>query len=887
MTHSQNKPTRDSSQIAAPAQIGPYKVLSVIGEGGMGIVYLAEQEKPVRRRVALKLIKPGMGSKAILARFEAERQALALMDHPSIATVFEAGTTEPGQPFFAMEYVKGLSLTDYCNRNRLSLQDRLKLFIEICHGVQHAHQKAVIHRDLKPSNILVSENEGKPTPKIIDFGLAKALGGQQLTEKSLYTEQGVLVGTPEYMSPEQVDPSALDVDTRTDIYSLGAILYQLLTGTLPFDTEDLREAAQVAAILSIRKRICEEYPEKPSTRLGSLALTQGATQKGMLEPPSFTRRVRGDLDWITMKALEKDRARRYGTAADLAADIERHLNHEPVLAGPPSAVYRLKKFARKNAGLVASVLSLFVLLVTGGVTSTIFWVRAEEAKENEAKQKTIAVKARDLAQENEQLALEKENEAVVARRREREQREEAEQQRDEVLRLSDIKRLQELEEEAADLWPAHPEKIAALEDWLRRANALTENIDLHKTSLADLRQQASHPSEKDKEIGIWKFDTMETQWRHDILFELVTKLQGFSSPNSKSGTIADVEKRLALARTIRYETIEKFEVKWEEAITSIRKECPQYNGLSIKPQIGLTPIGRDPLSGLWEFAHFQTGEIPERTEDGKLTVSTETGIVFVLIPGGTFWMGAQKKDPNAQNYDKNAEKNEGPVHEVKLRPFFLSKYEMTQAQWERFVEKNPSGYIYPNYRERNPTSPRKKKHIMGLHPVEQVSWEDCHEVMGRLSLSLPTEAQWEYAARAGTTTAYSTGNEISSLQGSANLADAYAKKNGAPSTWPFQEDLDDGYVIHAPIGKFKANRFGLYDMQGNVWEWCLDWIGRYGQPTDPATGERKHTGGRQRVGRGGGFGTTAPFSRSAGRTTFSPDLRADFLGVRPAKNITD
>src|SRR5262245_58861517 len=379
-----------ASNAYAGLHIGRYRLLEQIGEGGMGTVWVAEQTEPVKRRVALKLIKPGMDTQQVLSRFEAERQALALMDHPNIAKVHDGGMTDEGRPYFVMEYVKGMPITEYCDNSRLSIQDRLKLFVPVCQAVQHAHQKGVIHRDLKPNNILVCLYDGNPVPKVIDFGLAKAIS-QPLTENTLYTAHGLMVGTPLYMSPEQAEFNNLDVDTRTDIYSLGVILYELLTGTTPLEKQQFKDAA----FQEVLRLIKEVEPPKPSTRLSALSrvgsahhraepgvhsppyssLASVAAQRN-LEPAQLSRTVRGDLDWIVMKALEKDRSRRYETANGLARDIDRYLHDEVVEAGPPSAAYRLRKFAVRNKGLIRTVGALAVVLLLATAVSTWQAVRA-------------------------------------------------------------------------------------------------------------------------------------------------------------------------------------------------------------------------------------------------------------------------------------------------------------------------------------------------------------------------------------------------------------------------------------------------------------------------------------------------------------------------------
>jgi serine/threonine protein kinase/tetratricopeptide (TPR) repeat protein len=356
--------------------IGPYKLLEQIGEGGFGVVFMAEQTGPVRRKVALKVLKPGMDTRQVVARFEAERQALAIMDHPNIAKVFDGGATPSGRPYFVMELVKGVPITDFCDQNQLTPRQRLVLFIPVCQAVQHAHQKGIIHRDLKPSNVLVTVHDVTPVAKVIDFGVSKALG-QELTDKTLFTGFAQMVGTPVYMSPEQAGQSGLDVDTRSDIYSLGVLLYELLTGTTPFTKERFKKAAYD----EIRRIIREEEPPKPSTRLSqSKDSLPAISAQRHTEPVKLKKLVRGELDWIVMKALEKDRKRRYETANGLAMDLQRYLADEPVQACPPSAGYRLRKFARKHRGAVTAV-ALIVAALTAGVAGTsIGLIRAMRAE---------------------------------------------------------------------------------------------------------------------------------------------------------------------------------------------------------------------------------------------------------------------------------------------------------------------------------------------------------------------------------------------------------------------------------------------------------------------------------------------------------------------------
>ncbi len=418
-----SSPARYAATIMDPVResagtvIGPYKLLEHIGEGGFGIVFMAEQHAPVRRRVALKIIKPGMDTKQVLARFDAERQALALMDHPNIARVLDAGATDSGRPYFVMELVRGVPITEYCDQNNLAVHERLDLFVQVCHAVQHAHQKGIIHRDIKPSNVLVTTLDGRPVPKMIDFGIAKAIN-QPLTQETLFTRFTEMIGTPLYMSPEQAEMTALDIDTRSDIYSLGVLLYELLTGTTPFDKERLKQAAYE----EIRRIIKEEEPAKPSTRISTLGDKSAAVAAHRhADPHRLSQLVRGDLDWIVMKALEKERSRRYETAIGFAMDVERYLADEPVLACPPSAAYRFRKFARRNRVAFTTAILVLTAILLGTVVSVTQAIRAtraerlaesglqaeaaaradaERASQAEAAQRQIAEQERQQAEEN-------------------------------------------------------------------------------------------------------------------------------------------------------------------------------------------------------------------------------------------------------------------------------------------------------------------------------------------------------------------------------------------------------------------------------------------------------------------------------------------------------
>ncbi|MCC6783741.1 MAG: protein kinase [Planctomycetes bacterium] len=785
----------------APAQLGPYTLLQKLGEGGFGVVYLGEQHEPLHRQVAIKLIRPGMDSAAVLRRFEAERDVLTRFDHPGIARVLDAGALDDGRPYLVTEYVAGEPITAHCDRLRLGLRARVQLLLRVCEGVQHAHQRGVIHRDLKPSNVLVTQRDGEATPKLIDFGIARALvGGATAAERTL---AGSLLGTPEYMSPEQAEGS-LDVDIRTDVYALGVLCYELFVGDLPQPRARWREAG----ISELVELIRTTQAPRPSSRASD---------------PARARELRDELDWVVLRALEKDRTRRYPTVAALAADLEAWLAHRPVVAHPPRLAYQLRCYVRRHRTPVLAAAVAVLSLGAGIVFGLVQWRRADTA-------------ARETS-----AALER------------------------YLTVADIVRRDALEREAATLFPAESDARAAYGRWLAAADRLLERSAAIEATRARLRQSLAAP-----------VDPRSADADGFLLAQLDAHATALARFAGERGPRAEIERRLAWATSARARTLDAVRADWEAASSRIA-ESTRYGGLLVTPQLGLVPLGPDPATGFEEFVALQTGEVPTRDAEGRLVLEPRHGVVLVLLPGGSFRMGSQGSDPTAPNYDPQPAAGLGVVTELTLEPFFIGKHELTRAQWERFCGEDPSF---------TPKTDRPGLVIDGRHPVENLDWRTADATLRRMDLVLPTEAQWEYACRAGTHSLWSTGSEPESLAGHANLAGREARLIARQGV-VIDERHEDAWLFSNPIDALRANAFGLHDLHGNVAEWVRDAAQRDATPPRRGDGlrEARSTDEVYRCLRGGSSRDTPLRAKSALRNIIGESVRVPFCGVRAARAL--
>ena len=985
-------------------RIGDFVLDLPIGDGGMGQVWKARQV-PLDRDVALKFLRPERVNEKGLEYFAREARAAGRLTHPAIVTVHGFGEDD-GVAWISMELVEGSwtlrdLLDDTARRPSVpaDYDERVARFVaEIANALQSAHDVGVIHRDLKPRNVLITREE---QPKLTDFGLAR------ITDEAALSLTGDFAGTYYYMSPEQVAGKRMGLDHRTDVFSLGVVMYEMLTLRRPFQGDTPHLVAQQIVLR-----------EPPAMR-------------------SLRSRIPRDLEVICGKAIEKDPEKRYATMAAFAEDIRRHLADEPIHAKPPTRLDRIVKAARRNRAMATATCVAAVAFIVISVLALFIYRQNEEL--------TTSNTAAEVATQ-------------VARKRAQEAKDTAERERrraDEVLRLSLDRDHDELVAQAATLWPARPENIAALQAWVDQAQGLLDEIptlvesrdalralalaqteeerlsdrarhpalpqfvrlekeleskrralaerehgkrdpvprldwtsypthaygllqvgkvldgDLSKVAMLELAYELSNEQERSEicsaladvylrlgrdedalehvnlafdyaaaherdqkaaavatmeaavdaatsaegferaqaeidaletrvselegqvqERVTWRFSpeveaTTRAGWWHGQLSELVERLRSLTAPGtglaSPDGIHPEqgwsVPRRLAFARRLEVQLAPGGELaeRWASELPAIRADYP---GVELATQPNLLPIGKDPASGFWEFWHIESGREPTRTSGGELAMAVDSGLVFVLLPGGTFWMGAQSHDPLGRNYDPGATWNEA-LHDVELSPFFVSKYEMSQGQWRQLTGTDPSGY-------RETYHPKGGRRHSDLHPVEQIDWTTARLVLARHGLRLPTEAEWEYGARGGTSTPWWTGTDHESLwvQNAANVRDrAHAVWSSTPEDFTWTHD--DGYGPHAPVDAFAPNPFGLHNVTGNVAEWCEDTYSGYFFHWSPKRDPVHTILEDNRVVRGTSYLATADLARIARRAPLMFSAAGTTIGVRPAMSLSD
>jgi len=870
--------TPEALEINSGQLLGDFRILKEIGRGGMGVVYEAEQVS-LKRKVALKVLPPFLSHSArSVNKFHREAEAAGRQRHPGIVAVYAVGECE-GIHYIAQELVEdGESLSDRLDHLRKEgdfpigyFREAAEITAAAADALQHAHDSGVIHRDVKPSNILLTPEN---LPKVTDFGLAKVEDALRLSRT------GDFAGTPYYMPPEQVARRQTPVERRSDIYSLGVTLYEMITLELPFEGETSQE---------VMKKILLHEPRNPK---------------------KVNPRVPADLAVVCLKAMEKKPEDRYQTMAELSEDLRRYGSGDVIQAKPAGRVKRLWKWIRRRP-LVASLISVAIIaaLALGEAGRQSLLARSQQEQiarltasaqlsklENQAEELWPVIpdsaealeswleRADDLLGNHEMLTAALHEMRKKALPYTPEARIEARKKHPQYVQLNKFEKARSTLEKEVEI--ARKECRGEITDdfeWDRpfsedpqeKLNTINEELGRVNASIRRI----------DGEIAAWRtwrFEDPDDQWRYDILLQAVSDFDAFT--DETSGIRPSVKRRLDHARNVEAVSLKENEQEWRQAIASIadKTECPQYDGLRIEPQLGLVPLGRDPESGLWEFAHMQTGEIKARNPDGSLPFTEDSGVVFILIPGGRYRMGAQQATEEMPegnpNIDPHARNNEYPIHWVQIPPFFISKFEMTQAQWLRIIGENPS--------KSTPFCRFGDKQHSLLHPVEMVSWADCTRWLSRLGLRLPSEAEWEYAARAGTTTIWWTGNEPDSLVGAINLMDRFYVLHGPIKGFVRYQKLNDGYARHAPVNAFRPNPFGLYNACGNVAEWCADYyrVNYIGAPQGSEPWER--AGMDAHPARGGSWFEQHTECRSAYRTYANPTFPLPHVGCRAAKSIT-
>lgn len=872
-------PAFGTSAASSPSFVaGRYEILERLGVGGQGTVFRARDTK-LGREVALKQFNaPWLAEPEAHRRFEREAALACQISHAGVRTVYDHGFDADGVPYIAMELVRGQTLQEKlgqereerdrnprARRTRSEILSIARLLAAIGRALHAIHEGRILHRDIKPGNIMITE-EGNPV--IMDFGLARLEG----PDASSLTRTGELLGTSAYLAPERIDSRTDTYERTVDVWALGVTAYEMLTLSRPFPGPSYAETErQVLRFEPVRLRRLE--PRSPQ-----------------------------DLETVIQVALEKDESRRYGTALEFALDLERVCEHRPVAARPASWPLRVRRWVRRHPAATL-VVAAFAL---GFVVTFWQWRRAEgnlvrfEQMSDVSLVASLTERAGDLWPPRPSLiasmdAWLRDADRVCARlplheaslrelsgpssaqgsgsaspghrRRHADLHDEIESLELEITTLS--VRAEGLSEFDPWRWMHRRPSAGPFPlTWIDQIRATIEALEWRRRDLAELRRQLRAL----KPPPVARRNTSEL-WRRQVLSALVRELRELRR------LMDDVRGRRASAARIVGETVDAHAEAWAKCLADIRRPDSPYRGLSMPPQTGLVPLGVDAASGLWEFWCPETGEKPEwqgTVHEGRVLPLRTFAAVLVLLPGGTFAMGASR-ERGAGNYDPAALGNEWPVHSVRLDPFFVSKYELTRAQWMHVLGSDPSFY-------RNAS--RLRRLVDVSNPVENVSRVEAAEMLRRVGLQLPTEAQWEYAARAGTSSPWFTGSEVAQIQGYGNLADADALESGqASASWSFERSFRDGHVVHAPVGSFKPNPFGLHDVIGGVWEWTRGRYSPYNRDPHPSHGYRPGRRRSRSIARGGSFAWDAARARSSFRFILAPESRSDDLGLRPVRAI--
>lgn len=845
-----------------------FRVQREVGRGGVGLIESAEQKSMVRF-VAIKTVHNPDFQPSLIR----EAKITGSLSHPNIIPVYDVIKGGDGTVGISMPLIHGKPWNiRRVEAPKPTLEEELDILIRVGLAVAYAHDRGVLHNDLKLENVMVGDHG---SIILMDWGCATSTKKYTMSHIPITPSHTITkpFGTPCYMPPELARGNGAQIDTWSDVYQLGGMLYEILENRPPRSGTDIKKV--------IQKGVFGEIDPMTSTSSYLRALCMDALapdpEHRIRDVREFVDRVRSYFSLQASEQLSLHAQRAYEACVrEVKGSIQ---SDRSILLELQKTIYTFEQAEQVGAagsqkgGIERTrVLLIETALELGDLSLAHVHLDCLPMQSHQ-----------DLRLRLKKIEAERREEERVGRRNRlalvilsiclvfglvagnivvREQRQFAEQKLKEIAELSGIQLQQELIEREKLLWPAVPERASNMRIWIQEAQELVSSLPNHEAHLKAL----------ERERGGENFQDPELRWEYQTLKNLISGLKSL-----QGDVIPIVAERLELASALHAQSIEAYESEWKEAIASIAAS-PLYGGLVITPQLGLLPLEIN-AQGLWEFSHVLSGAIPKKNRDGTWEITEETSLVFVLLPKGEFLMGASANSGN-DNFDPRAADIESPVHAVSLDAFFLSKYELTQAQWLRVQTKNPSAYL--------PGQEQGGFVVSLTHPVEHMTWQEAVQTLERLDLILPTEAQWEYANRAGSQSVYWGGNTIAQMRGRLNISDRLARERGSPSSWKFEEELDDGHIVHAPVGLFTPNRFGLHDTSGNVWEWCLDRFGSYTLPTRKGDGMRMvQTREERYIFRGGGFRASSVHARSADRySIYAQDYSAYDVGIRPARMLT-